>query len=119
MILIHSMSILDLQGLHGKGLNKFMKGNLPHLSQNSRSSDAVSNSRLSGCLWRTWGSTALHLPCTCGLKLCQRKFRLNISKNCFTERVVKYWNRLLREVVKSPSLEVFKKGVDMAVWDMV
>jgi len=29
------------------------------------------------------------------------------------------WNRLLRDVVESPSLEVFKKCVDMALQDMV
>jgi len=44
---------------------------------------------------------------------------LKFRKNFFTEILVKHWIRLPREVVESPSLEVFKKHVDLALCDMV
>jgi len=48
-----------------------------------------------------------------GLKLHEGRFRLEIRKKFFTESVVR--NRSPMEVVESPSLEVFKKHVDVAL----
>ena len=54
-----------------------------------------------------------------GLNLHQGRFRLDIWKKFFTERVVRHWNRLPRGMVVSPSLEVFKKHVYVAIQGMV
>ncbi|XP_068543133.1 uncharacterized protein C2orf80 homolog [Anas acuta] len=48
-----------------------------------------------------------------GFNLCQGRLMLDIRKKIFTKKVVKYRNRLPREVVESPSLQVFKKHVDL------
>ncbi|KFV97354.1 hypothetical protein N326_12942, partial [Eurypyga helias] len=52
-------------------------------------------------------------------KLKVGRFRLDIRKKFFPERVVRQWNRLPREAVDAPSLEVFKARRDVALSNLV
>ncbi|KFO05770.1 hypothetical protein N312_03977, partial [Balearica regulorum gibbericeps] len=54
-----------------------------------------------------------------GFKLKGGRFILDISKKFFTVRVVRHWNRLPREAVNPPSLEVFKARLDEALGNLV
>ena len=44
---------------------------------------------------------------------------MNMKKNVFTVRVTEHWNRLLREIVGSPSLERFKTHLGTYVCDLL
>ncbi|KFW00431.1 hypothetical protein N326_09344, partial [Eurypyga helias] len=54
-----------------------------------------------------------------GFKLKVGRFRLDIRKKFFPERVVRHWNRLPREAVDAPSLEVFKARLGEALSNLV
>ena len=54
-----------------------------------------------------------------GLKLRQGRFKLDISRKFFTQRVVTHWNRLPKEVVDVPSLEALEARLDVALGSLV
>ncbi|KFW72751.1 hypothetical protein AS28_15107, partial [Pygoscelis adeliae] len=54
-----------------------------------------------------------------GFKLKEGRFRLDIRKKFFMMRMVRHWNRLPREVVDAPPLEVFKARLDGALNNLV
>ena len=54
-----------------------------------------------------------------GFKLGQGRFRLDIRRKFFTQRVVTRWIRLPKEVVDAPSLAAFKARLDVALGSLV
>lgn len=53
-----------------------------------------------------------------GLKLCQKRLRLDIRKKNFTERVVRHSNKFPGEVMETPPQEVSKGHLDVAPGDI-
>jgi len=47
------------------------------------------------------------------------RYRLDVKGESFTERVVRHWNRMPREAVDTPSLEVFRAGLDRALSNLI
>jgi len=54
-----------------------------------------------------------------GHKLKKKKFHLTMRKNFFTLKMAEHWNRLPREVVESPSLEILKTCLDMVLCSLL
>ena len=54
-----------------------------------------------------------------GVKRRERRFRLDIRGKFFTERVVRCWSRLPKDVLDCLSLEVFKTKLDGALGNLI
>ncbi|KFP12870.1 hypothetical protein Z169_10464, partial [Egretta garzetta] len=54
-----------------------------------------------------------------GFKLKESRFRLDIRKKFFTVRVMRHWNRLPREAVDAPLLQVLKARLHEALGNLV
>ena len=52
-------------------------------------------------------------------KLTQGRFRFDIRRKFFTQRVMMHWNGLPKEVVDAPLLEAFKARLDVALGSLV
>lgn len=54
-----------------------------------------------------------------GFKRKEGRFRLDVRRKFFTVTVVRHWNRIPREAVDAPSLEVFKARFGKALGNLI
>jgi len=54
-----------------------------------------------------------------GHRLQQEKWSLELKKKILSVRMFQHWNRFHREIVKSPSLEIFKTCLDRVLDNMI
>ena len=98
---------------------------LPALSSGEAAGPIPQGARLYAVSYQGWKTTAAvdEVPSDRtrgnGHKLQQRKLQLNMRKNFFPLRVTEPWNRLPREVVVSPSLEIFQPRLDKVLCSLL
>ncbi|PKU47161.1 hypothetical protein llap_2535 [Limosa lapponica baueri] len=125
---------MDLLGRVQRRARKMIRG-LEHLSYEDRLRElSLEKRRLQGDLivafyylkgaYRRDGEGLFIRECSDRMrhncfKLKEGRFRLDIRKKSFTLRVMRHWNRLPREAVAAPSLEVFKARLDGALSNLV
>jgi len=69
---------------------------------------------------REWAAaTSLGSLFQCLTNLTVKNFCLLSNLNFFPLRVTEHWNRLPREVVESPSLEIFKTRLDKVLYSLL
>jgi len=54
-----------------------------------------------------------------GHRLKYKRFCPNIRKHFFTVRDTEHWNRLPRQVVESPSLEIFRSHLETVLCNLL
>ncbi|KFQ61516.1 hypothetical protein N334_12622, partial [Pelecanus crispus] len=47
------------------------------------------------------------------------RIHLDVRKKFFAVRIIAHWNNLPRDVVESPSLDVFKMGLDNVLDNLI
>ncbi|KFO82709.1 hypothetical protein N303_02680, partial [Cuculus canorus] len=99
-----SLRELGLFSLEKRGLRGDLIATFQYLKEDYRK--AGEGLFIKACGDRTRGN---------GYKLERGRFRLDIKKNFFTMRAMRHWQRLPREAVAAPSLEVFRARLDGAL----
>ena len=94
---------LEKRGLQGDFVAAFQYLKRAYKEEGSQLFERVGNSRTRGN----------------GFKLKEGRFRLDVRGKFFTMRVIRCWNRLPRDVVDAPSLEVFKAMLNGALGSLV
>ena len=74
---------------------------------------------LRSCFLLTYASDFIDRTKENGFKLKEGRFRFDVRKKYFTRWMKRHWQRVSREAVDAPSLEVFKARLDESLHSLV